>query len=151
MVADNVQRVLIGRRDLLRLGLIKDDNFSICAVSSKETTPAKVQGRMQGIPDPAQMLEKLKDEIKYVISDKLSDTPMGGGDVTITLRNDQSICPIKVATPRMTPIHRKGMSDAMVDELISSNILACMGEVTYWVIPRFIRGKAMWEKVEAGG
>ena len=134
-VAD-VTCVLIGRRDLLRLGLIRDDPTEpkcnqIHAVSNEKKQPGKL----------AAIAEQLKEEYKDVIKDKLPTKPMAGGDVKIILKEDREIVPEKISVPRRTPLHWQKLAKKLVNDLLDAGVIEEVTEVTDWINPAFFVDK----------
>ena len=134
-VAD-VTCVLVGRRDLWRLGLIHDTpkepkRNQVCSIADKQKQPKRMET----------ITEELKEEYKDVIKDKLPTEPMAGGNVKIILKENKKIVPEKISVPRRTPLHWQKMAKKLIQDLLEAGVIVEVTEVTEWINPAFFVDK----------
>ena len=83
----------------------------------------------------------LTRQFSDIIRDTLGTNHMKGPPMKITLRDDIPIVPVRITTARSTPIHWREKADAMIQEMISEDIIVPVHEPTEWLSPGFFVAK----------
>ena len=120
---------ILSWHDLVLIGVIHSDfpyvKSSFTQVSASYTLPDELQ--------------PVLDEFQDVFGDFDGEVlkPMKGPPMSIQLRTDMPIHPIRVTTARQVPLHLREEAEAIVEKCVSSGILRKIDQVTPWISPAF--------------
>ena len=123
--------ILIGWRDLIRLGVISETfpNPSAARVCTLEASQDNFDTEKQA----------LLTEFPDVLLDHLPTDPLKGPSMTIELRDDVPIKPRRATTCKKTPTHLEDAAQKLVDKLLSDGVIEPVpeGEISEWISPAF--------------
>jgi hypothetical protein len=137
LVCTNVEGVIIGWEDLIRLGIIAP-NFPDPQV------PRRLCNRCQtptvaALSERPDMVSRLLASYKRVFDDSAIRT-MKGPAMKIHLR--EGYVPKRVLTARQTPVHLRDGAEETLRATIESGVIVPVTEPTEWISPAFFVAKA---------
>ena len=117
---------LLGWKDLVSLGVIPK-NFP--------TADASVVKKMTSDDSVATILTDFAD----VVGDGLGSScgTIRGPPMTIHLRDDVNVRPLRVLTSRPVPLHYAAAAEALIDELLQAGVIVPITQPTEWISPAF--------------
>ena len=85
----------------------------------------------------SEKIQELKEEFSDIMGVTLGDTAgnMKGEPMSVRLKDDPSVKPLRVTTARQIPIHMKQKADELIDELLRAGVIVKESEPTDWVAP----------------
>ena len=118
--------MLISMNDLKKMKILPDDFPNVIR-------------KVHSVATEEALVDKIKDDFKDVLSDKLSNLPMIGEPMTIHLNDDAK--PTRCLTARNTPLHWQEPSEEAIREMLDSEILVRETGPSDWVNPGFFVAK----------
>ena len=116
------QEMLMSWHDLRAINILPQDFPNVIMACRVKESVAEVT------------VEELKREFKDVVRDDLEQGKvMGGVPMTIQVRKDIPMRPVRKLTARPIPLHYRKEAGRMVKELIEEGILAKVTEPTEWI------------------
>ena len=134
--------VLLGWQDCVRLGILPAQfPARVNHVSPEEIeSRAAKEHECRITPEECSSLkESMIKEFKDIIRNDLCGEKIKGAVMTINLKPDANIRPIRVSTPRATPLHLKPDADKVIASLLEQKIIERVpaNEPSDWCSPAF--------------
>ena len=116
--------IILGLGDLHKLSIVHE-RFPMPIYSTKESRSESI----------AKMKEHFINKYPQVLTDKLLETPMVGGDMKVTIKGNPD--PYKVVTARQVPLRFQQKAEQCVQKMIEERIIAIETGHTPWCAPGF--------------
>jgi len=115
--------VLISWFDLISLGVIPSD------FPNPVATACTVQDLL------LQRIDKLKEDFSDVFATTLGSRVMDTSPISIKLRTDKDVVPLKTLTARTIPRNLQAPADAAVHRMVNEQVIEAVSHVTKWISP----------------
>ena len=138
VVSDLSNEVLVSWHDLQALGIIPR------SFPSSSASANSVQ-RLSSAYIPEDSIEKIKEDFKDVLSDKLNSKPMAGPPMRIHLK--EGAIPFRISTARQVPLRFQAEADKVIQDLLDKHVIERVSTPTEWCAPAFWVPKSCQKKV----